>query len=51
MSKITVEFLGEELTFDSKEELKAQLKYALKYTPKNSPFYVQLRMIALRYNI
>lgn len=51
MSKITVEFLGEELIFDSKEELEAQLKDALKYTPKNSSFYAQLRMIALRYNI
>lgn len=51
MDKITVEFLGEELTFDSKEELKIQLKRALKYTPKNSPFYTQLRMIELRYNV
>ena len=51
MSKITVEFLGKELTFENKEELRNQLKDAMKYIPKNSPFYAQLRMIELKYNL
>lgn len=51
MTKIIVEFLGEELSFDNIEELKSNLKHALKYTPKDSPFYTQLRMIELKYNL
>lgn len=48
---ITVQYLGEEITFKNIEDMAKSLKETIKQLPKNSTEYVQLRMIQLQYNI
>ena len=48
---ITVQYLGEQITFDSIEDMAKSLNATIKQLPKNSMEYIQLRMIQLQYNI
>ena len=48
---ITVQYLGEQITFDNIEDMAKSLNATIKQLPKNSTEYIQLRMIKLQYNI